>query len=454
MALELVFDGSERQTPVGEMAEFESQFASTAGQRNAADGQLIDIVVTALTNNYWQGAGIHTPVQWLVWRAGICRATARRLITIAARAGELPTTIGLLRQGQLSLDQAHAIARYTPAEYEASVCNLAQAATVNQIIAATRTYSFDIEGRGPRPKAERSVSFGSDDDGSWWARIRLAADEGAVVEEALGKVRDALHEEERDRKKELAEAEGRPTDGTDADLDVQPVSWADAMFGMANSILQSGASGSGSQPRKSVHLHLEPPTPGCGDEWIAELHGGVRLPSWLRQQLTCDADFDIVWQNGTTPFAQSRKHRTPSDKLRRLIERRDRYRCRVPGCESGLWLQAHHITHWEHGGVTATHNLVMLCGRHHRMHHQDLLGISGNPDLPPDHPETIEFTNQYGVALTPPDRPVISGSDLPDEFEPYESPTGERLQKRWVHFNRKKEDPPSRGSDHPPGRCT
>jgi hypothetical protein len=30
---------------------------------------------------------------------------------------------------------------------------------------------------------------------------------------------------------------------------------------------------------------------------------------------------------------------------------------------------AHHLTHWIDGGTTALHNLILLCGHHHRLLH-------------------------------------------------------------------------------------
>ncbi|HEY3259894.1 MAG TPA: HNH endonuclease signature motif containing protein, partial [Pseudonocardiaceae bacterium] len=36
------------------------------------------------------------------------------------------------------------------------------------------------------------------------------------------------------------------------------------------------------------------------------------------------------------------------------------------------WCAAHHITHWADGGPTNLTNVVLLCGRHHRLvHHSD-----------------------------------------------------------------------------------
>lgn len=105
------------------------------------------------------------------------------------------------------------------------------------------------------------MSFGTDDDGSWWARIRLHADEGQIVEAGLRATRDRLHEGARAAAKERAEAEGRPTTGTDAELGVAKVGWADALVGMSTSVLGSDASGAERSTTTAVVLHLERPSP-------------------------------------------------------------------------------------------------------------------------------------------------------------------------------------------------
>ncbi|MGK0312043.1 MAG: putative restriction endonuclease, partial [Ilumatobacter sp.] len=38
----------------------------------------------------------------------------------------------------------------------------------------------------------------------------------------------------------------------------------------------------------------------------------------------------------------------------------------------------HHLIHWEHGGGTDTDNLLLVCSKHHRMHHRGRLDITGN----------------------------------------------------------------------------
>ncbi len=86
-----------------------------------------------------------------------------------------------------------------------------------------------------------------------------------------------------------------------------------------------------------------------------------------------------------------RLHRLVTPALWRALVCRDRH-CAFPGCtRPPLMCHAHHIVHWLHGGTTKLHNLVLLCGHHHRLiHHtpwQVRIGTDGHPEfLPPPKP--------------------------------------------------------------------
>jgi hypothetical protein len=261
------------------------------------------------------------------------------------------------------------------------------------------------------------------------ARIKLPADEGQVVEEALKASRERLHDAQRAAARARTETEGRSPAGTDADLGVDRIGWADALVGMAHSVLNTDATGAEVSTRPGVLLHLRAPV-GDGDRWRAEMHRGPTLPPSLRRYLTCDADISTVWHHDGHPVQVGRAHRIVPRRVRRLVEHRDGG-CRVPGCDSQLWTEVHHIVHWEDHGDTVTGNLVCLCGRHHRMHHQGLLGIAGDADTP----DGVTFTTASGMVLRPSGRPT-EPSALP-QVEPYDGPSGERLQQHWVTFFRR-----------------
>ena len=80
-------------------------------------------------------------------------------------------------------------------------------------------------------------------------------------------------------------------------------------------------------------------------------------------------------------------------RLRRALEYRHPT-CAVPGCGATRGLHAHHIQHWEDGGPTELHNLVLLCPYHHRLHHRGIITITGPPD-------NLTVTDSTGRHTTP-----------------------------------------------------
>ena len=160
---------------------------------------------------------------------------------------------------------------------------------------------------------------------------------------------------------------------------------------------------------------------------------GHRLPDWLRDLICCDTIVSTVHESGRIPVSVGRTQRTVPERTRRLVILRDRG-CRVPGCQADRLLQVHHVIHWDpdHGaGPTDTWNLACLCPRHHRLHHQGKLGISGNAD----DPHGLVFTDIYGRVMKPAAVARPPTGPPPQPTGRYQHPLGERLQMRWVTFN-------------------
>ncbi len=82
--------------------------------------------------------------------------------------------------------------------------------------------------------------------------------------------------------------------------------------------------------------------------------------------------------------------------LYRLLKHRDKH-CRAPGCTRTRGLHAHHLEHWSDGGTTDLDNLILLCGRHHRLLHEHGCEIRGRPE----HPRTIQFHRRDGTRIAP-----------------------------------------------------
>ena len=105
-------------------------------------------------------------------------------------------TVAALQRGELSVDQAAAIARHAPAYADAEARGFAATMTVAQLSRVCRAYPhFETPSEEPetqwRPEKE-SMTMGFDEDGTWRLAARLDADRGAVVDGALRHHHDRL----------------------------------------------------------------------------------------------------------------------------------------------------------------------------------------------------------------------------------------------------------------------
>ena len=78
--------------------------------------------------------------------------------------------------------------------------------------------------------------------------------------------------------------------------------------------------------------------------------------------------------------------------VRRLMWQRDHGPCKVPGCGASRYLDLHHLQWRTNGGDHRPINLILLCGAHHRAHHDGKLRIDG------DSPDRLLFTHADGTA--------------------------------------------------------
>ncbi|MFN8035614.1 MAG: DUF222 domain-containing protein [Acidimicrobiia bacterium] len=389
---------AERADRAGAIDRLQAEVAELAGVINAAQGRLVQLVARALSEQLWVQSGVHSPVQWLTWQLGVSSGQAHRYVALARRAEELPATMAACERGALSVDQAAIVARYVPADHEASASELAQECTVRQLTRALRRYSFDppepvdpTEERDPEEPEHRVVSFGSTDDGRWRLHADLPLDEGALLEAAL------------------TAAHGSLDDGA---------TWADALLAMAEGAMTATEARLPGASRVMIHAHLE-----AGS---LSLHLGSALPSELRRFLSCDANVRAYVEQLGRPVSVGRAMRIVPSRTRRAIEHRDGG-CAVPGCSATRFLQIHHVVHWEDGGPSDTGNLVALCRRHHRLHHLGSLGISGDADA------GLEFRDARGRLIEPVGKPTP-----PDHLPtgpPYRHPPGEPLRPNEVYLS-------------------
>jgi hypothetical protein len=181
----------------------------------------------------------------------------------------------------------------------------------------------------------------------------------------------------------------------------------------------------------------------------AWIHNGPALPPTLLDLVLCDGVVQPLWTTEGLPINVGRRRRIVPPATRIVVEDRDRV-CRHPTCIVAEGLEVHHIVHWNgpQNGETNTENLCCLCQRHHKAHHRGEFTITGNAD----DPGGLRFIDRSGKLIEPCGTPTPPGTAPPPvPTEPYQHPTGERLQKQWIHFSPPPEpsrDTRPRGEDH------
>jgi Domain of unknown function (DUF222)/HNH endonuclease len=118
-----------------------------------------------------------------------------------------------------------------------------------------------------------------------------------------------------------------------------------------------------------VHADLDALTTDPETTGVAELEGGPVIANETARRLSCDPIVECTIYDHRQVLGIGRRSRLIPAWLRRQLWHRDGG-CQFPGCGSRNWVHAHHREHWADGGPTDLHNLILLCGYHHRFLHE------------------------------------------------------------------------------------
>ena len=380
------------------------ELAELAGQRNAIDGRLVEIVAELDRDELCGATGARSVAALVAWKLGWSSGNAHTIATVASRLQEFPRCAAGLREGRLSLDQVGVIAARAGQGSDEHYAQLAAVATVSQLRTAVK-----LEPRphpDPRPQPQSSITKTSDEHTASW-RITLPHLDAAKFDAALASHRDALFAEwKHDRDNgERASEQAPPLPGTvEAFMRLVQAGWDD----------EAARRPHGQHTTVVVHVDVE--------QRAAALHLGPLLTDAERRYLTCDATCEVWFERHGEVIGAGRATRVINRRLRRALEHRHPT-CAVPGCGATRGLHAHHIRHWQDGGLTDMFNLVLVCPYHHRLHHRGDITITG----PADHLVVTDSTGQQlnpGPLARPPTRP-------PPAVPPCPGPTGERADWWW-----------------------
>ncbi|MCU1696745.1 MAG: hypothetical protein JWR34_2808 [Mycobacterium sp.] len=378
--------------------------AELTGQRNAIDGRIVDIVAEIDHDELWGATGARSVPSLVAWMTGVSPRNAETVVAIAQRIEEFPRCAKGMREGRFSLDQVGVIAEKAADGSDAHYAEMAAYSTVNQLRSAIKLEPRPEPEPEPQPEPARSISKTSDEQSSTY-KITLSHDEAAIVDAALDSHRDAL----------ITAWKHDHTDGSSEQAPPMP-NTADGFMSLvvAGWDVEVARRPHGQRTTVVVHVDLE--------SRIAALHLGPLLSDDDRRYLTCDATCEAWFERSGQVIGTGRATRTVNRRLRRVLEHRDRC-CVVPGCGATRGLHAHHIVHWEDGGLTELDNLVLVCPYHHRAHHRGVITITG----PAQHLVVTDQENRplkAGSLARPPTTP-------PPRVKPCRGPTGERADWWW-----------------------
>ena len=396
------------------------ELAELAGQRNAIDGRIVEIVAEVDRDQLWGATGARSVPALVAWKLGSASINAHTITAVARRWEEFPRCVQGLREGRLSLDQVGVIAAGAGAGSDEHYAQLAAVATVNQLRTAIklepRPDPEPDSGPDTRPAVRRSLSKTCGERSTSW-RITLPHDEAAVFDAALQSHLDALITEWKHDHPDGGGDDDAGGDGQSTLDQRRPMpDTAEAFMRLVEAGWDAEATRRPHGQRTTVVVHLDLA------QRSAALHLGPLLTDADRQYLTCDATCEVWFERDGRVIGAGRTTRTVNRRLRRALEHRDQT-CAVPGCGATRGLHAHHLVHWEDGGSTDLSNLVLLCPHHHRSHHRGVITITGPA-------ENLTVTDSLGRRLSAGSLARPSNSP-PPAVAPYAGPTGERADWWW-----------------------
>ncbi|MCV7078620.1 HNH endonuclease signature motif containing protein [Mycobacterium szulgai] len=392
--------------PAARLEVLFEELAELAGQRNAIDGRIVQIVAEMDRDELCGATGARSVAALVAWKIGSSSANAHTIATVAHRLEEFPRCAQGMREGRLSLDQVGVIAARAGEGSDEHYAELARVATVSQLRTAVKLEPRPEPDPGPQPPPRPSITKTSDEEFTCW-RIRLPHLDAAKFDAALASHRDALISEwKRDHGNAERSSDQRPP---------LPAT-GEAFMRLVEAGWDAEAARRPHGHHTTVVLHVDV------EQRSAAVHLGPLLTEAERQYLTCDATCEVWFERNGEVIGSGRATREINRRLRRALEHRHPT-CAVPGCEATRGLHAHHIRHWEDGGPTELGNLVLVCPYHHRLHHRGRITITGPAD-------DLTVTDSSG-------RPLRAGSlarpptQPPPAVAPYPGPIGERANWWW-----------------------
>src|ERR1700694_4972356 len=323
----------------------------------------------------WGAGGIRSFEHWLTIKTGFDMHTSAELLRVGQAMTFLPKIAAAFEAGQLSFEKVRQITTVATPATEEFLLEIAQGASGAQLAwicwALRRIDEANAPEQADDHLSRRGIWMHWDDNGMLELKARLTPEDAAVVQAALESITGSRPVPE------------PPDDGVKDPADDR---WAGrtaaALGGVCEHVVAGGAENlvtSTAARQVVVHVDVGVLT-GESEAGRCYVEGGSPLSAGAARRISCDAEVIGVVERNGLPIDVGRKQRFVPDRPRLALQVRDRF-CRFPGCGvPAQRTEAHHHEHWALGGETKLDNLLLLCGFHHRRHHEGAYGIRKTGD--------------------------------------------------------------------------
>ena len=312
----------------------------------------------------WAADGALTMVAWLRTHGKLSGSAAMERILVARQLEQLPETAQAFLRGDVGYQHVAIMARTAEhvgtaavRQAESSLLQAAQSHDPGQFVGIAKEFECQTDQAAVLAEANRAFSrryLHLSEPGNGLMRLdgQLDAEGGATLKTALEALMPppASHDDRtagQRRADALVELARRPLDGSKL----------------------------GSTGRQRPHLVITASVEtlaGLPGAPAARMEGVGPIPLETAQRHGCDAT--VSWLLGQAELENensSRAKRQIPPSTRRALVARDRD-CVFNGCHRrAAWCDGHHVRWWTHGGETKLENLALVCGRHHRMLHEE-----------------------------------------------------------------------------------
>ena len=330
--------------------------------RDRLDTEILRAVGEWDSSGAWAEDGALTPASWLAYRARVTRSSAETLLRPARLVRDHERTAKALSAGDISPAHVEILARAAAdredlfSEHEDGLVDGATTLAPEQFRHVARRWRVIADDY----RASREPPGGRDGQ-----RLHLAS-----TFHGKGILNGELSPESTAILKAALDAHDTGPDPTGAAEPARSLAErrADALIAMA----------SGALPLRPVNLDVVIDLDTLEGRMAADLTAarsdvrgiGPIAPETIRR-FACDSAVGRIIMRGKSEILDlGRRVRVPTPAQRRALAVRDGG-CAVHGCDAPAdWCDAHHETHWIHGGGTDIGNLHLLCKRHHIACHE------------------------------------------------------------------------------------